>query len=263
MARRVFRPLLKMVTAFCMQSDQDARRARRIGASPGRVHVTGNLKFDISARVPDSDGCRRLRDALRLPESCPVWVAGSTHAGEEEIVARICRQLAESDISQILILVPRHPERVRVVIEVLDGLKLPWVLRSEIGQRRESLRSGEVLLVDSIGEMLDFYAVADLVFVGGSLVPVGGHNLLEASLLSKPVLFGPHMHNFKEISSLVLSSGSGCQVADEAELKLQIRQLLRDPVRCREMGEHGRQLLAGHAGATVRTLSLIEGVWEG
>jgi 3-deoxy-D-manno-octulosonic-acid transferase len=190
-------------------------------------------------------------------------VAGSTHAGEEEIVARICRQLAATDIPQILILVPRHPERVRAVIEMLDGQKLPWVLRSEIGNRQDPLSSGEVLLVDSIGEMLDFYAVADLVFVGGSLVPVGGHNILEASLLSKPVLFGPHMHNFKEISSLVLSSGSGCQVADAAELKLQIRQLLRDPVRCREMGGNGRQLLAGHAGATARTLSVIEGIWEG
>jgi 3-deoxy-D-manno-octulosonic-acid transferase len=261
MARRIFRPLLRMVTAFCMQSDQDARRARRIGAPPGRVHVTGNLKFDITAKVPDDAERRRLRAVLNLPADVPVWVAGSTHAGEEEIVARICRELAVADVPQLLILVPRHPERARSVGEMLASQGLSWVLRSEIDRRHEPLRNGEVLLVDSIGEMLDFYAVANLVFVGGSLVPVGGHNILEASLLSKPVLFGPHMHNFKEISALVLAAGGGCQVADEAELKLQIRQLLRDPVRCREMGNNGHTLLAGHAGATVRTLSVIEGIW--
>lgn len=263
MARRLFRPLLRMVTAFCMQSDQDARRVRRLGASPGRVHVTGNLKFDLSPKIPEAEDRRRLRAALRLPEDLPVWVAGSTHAGEEEVAASICRHFLRTDVPQLLILVPRHPERAKVIGDMLSTQKLSWVLRSNIGSRRELLRSGDVLLVDTIGEMLDFYAVADVVFVGGSLVPVGGHNILEAALLSKPVLFGPHMHNFKEISSLVLGSDAGCQVADEAELKLQLRQLLRDPIRCREMGEHGHGLLAGHSGATARTLSVIEGVWEG
>ena len=263
MGRRLFRPLLKMLTAFCMQSRKDAQRARRIGAPPARVHVTGNLKFDVAAKVPDAQGRQRLRETLRLPEDVPIWVAGSTHAGEEELVARICRELATAGVPQLLILVPRHPERARQIGDMLSGQGLAWALRSELGSRVESLRANEVLLVDSIGEMLNFYTVADLVFVGGSMVNVGGHNILEASLLRKPVLFGPHMHNFKEISALVLSCGAGFQVDSEADLKRRIQQLLSDPLLSREMGAHGYQLLAEHAGATARTLDVIDEVWEG
>lgn len=260
--RRVFQPLLKMLTAFCMQSQQDARRARRIGAPSELVHVTGNLKFDVAAKIPDAKGRQLLREKLRLPDDVPIWVAGSTHAGEEELATRICRELFVAELPQLLILVPRHPERCRLIGETLNGQGISWALRSEIGGRQEPMRAGEVLLVDTIGEMLDFYAVADLVFVGGSMVPVGGHNILEASLLRKPVLFGPHMQNFKDIGALVLKCGGGFQVTTEADLKRRIEQLLLDPLLAREIGAHGFQLLAEHAGATARTLDIIQGVWE-
>lgn len=260
--KRFLKPLLQMFSAFCMQTAHDARRARRVGASADKVMVSGNLKFDVVSSLESLSPPQDLRREYHLPAEVPVWVAGSTHAGEEAIVADVCRQLQADHIDQILVLVPRHPERARNIGEELNTLGIHWVLRSEIGRYDTLLQAGDVLLVDSIGEMLNFYSVADLVFVGGSLVPVGGHNLLEASLLNKPVLFGPHMQNFKEIASLVLDSQAGVQVEDGPQLKENIELLLKSPELRLDMGARGFDLLAEHAGATEKTLQEIARHWD-
>jgi 3-deoxy-D-manno-octulosonic-acid transferase len=186
-----------------------------------------------------------------------IWVAGSTHAGEEEAVVQAYGELLATDHQVLLVLVPRHPERCRAVAEMLGARGLAVTLRSRIAERPTDLRAGEVLLVDSIGEMLSFYALADLVFVGGSLVDIGGHNILEASLLKKPVLFGPFMHNFKEISRLLAEARGGIEVANGAELTAAVGQLLADPDLRQSMGQGGYGLLADHAGATAHTLRVI------
>ena len=260
--RKYLSGLLGMVASFCMQTDHDARRARRIGAPSERVMVTGNLKFDLA--VPDikDEDQQRIRQSLKLTKNLPIWVAGSTHAGEEEIVARINQRLKAKGLDQILILVPRHPERARLVGEQLTTMGVNWTLRSEIATRSRPFEAGDVLLVDSIGEMLNFYAISYAVFVGGSLVPVGGHNILEALLMKKPVLFGTHMQNFKEISSLVLQSGGGIQVADEGDLEAQLKKLLEDLDRCRKLGINGFALLAEHTGATGKTLGEVSRILE-
>jgi 3-deoxy-D-manno-octulosonic-acid transferase len=259
--KRYLKPLLHKFSSFCMQTAQDARRARRIGAPVDKVTVTGNLKFDIISSLGTLPLPEEVRTKFHLPADVPIWVAGSTHAGEETIVVEVARQLASDKLEQILVLVPRHPERARSIGEELSDMDVRWVLRSEISEYGRMLQPGDVLLVDTIGEMLDFYSIASLVFVGGSLVPVGGHNLLEASLLNKPVLFGTYMQNFKEIAGYVLESQAGMQVKDGRQLKEKVRSLLKSPELCHDMGTRGFDLLSEHAGATDKTLEEIARHW--
>lgn len=255
--RWLLRPILEDFSAFCMQSELDAERIRRMGAPPERVEVTRNLKFDMQTSVPDPAMTVALRQSLSLPVDNAVWVAGSTHAGEEEIVLDVYRQLVAEGCNLVLVLVPRHPERCRGIGELLNALGIPYVLRTAIEASSRTLAPGEVLLVDTLGEMLKLYAVADFVFVGGSFVPVGGHNILEASLLKKPVVFGSYMHNFKEISQLLLAAGGGIQAVNGSALKTALRGLFDNREEASRMGERGYALLAANAGATDHTLSVI------
>ena len=260
LAHRLVAPILDQIAAFCMQTELDARRIIEMGAHPDRVVVSGNLKFDMQAEVPDDREREVLRQAFHLPEQTTVWVAGSTHNGEDETIAGIYHELVVAGENIFLILVPRHPDRCRTILETLSGIGLTATLRSSVASLEQPMASGEVLLVDSIGEMLKFYALADLIFVGGSLVPVGGHNVLEASLLGKPVLFGMYMHNFKEISRLLQAAGGGLLVSDRQALLSAVRNLLHDPDRRVAMGRAGYQLLQKNVGATEKTLAAISGL---
>jgi 3-deoxy-D-manno-octulosonic-acid transferase len=257
MAGKLLQPVLNDIGAFCMQTAQDARRIRLLGAVPEQILVTGNLKFDMPEPAVASSPRQRLLDEFRLPADSLVWVAGSTHPGEEKLVAEVYRQLLEIHPQLSLVLVPRRPERARQVGEELAKLNLRYVLRTAIAGEKQALQPGGVLLVDTVGEMLTFYALADIVFVGGSLVAVGGHNILEASLLSKPVLYGPHMQNFKEIAALIRKAEGGLEVADRDDLYHQVRLLLENPAERHRLGENGRNLLLQNRGATERTLAVI------
>lgn len=255
-------PILQQFTLLGMQSSLDAERIVAMGAPAERVEVIRNLKFDMQAEGVDRLETEDIRRDFRLPEDCRVWVAASTHAGEEELVLEVHSRLLRDRRDLALILVPRHPERCRAVGELLSSRQIPFVLRSEIEREASPLMGGTVLLVDSVGEVLKFYAVAELVFVGGSLVPVGGHNVLEASLMGKPVLFGPYMHNFKEIARLLLAAGGGVSVAGADELYKQVAALLAEPEKGRSMGDRGYSLLQENRGAAERTLKVIEGILE-
>jgi len=255
--RPLLRPVLECFSAFCMQSQLDAERINQLGAESSRVENTGNLKFDHQLKDLSEEDVVKAKHRFALPENMPVLVAGSTHAGEEEQVVSVFKQLLESGRELLLVLIPRHPERCREVQGQLQEAGLESRLRSQIKVGASDLKSGQVLLVDTLGEVLDFYAVADLVFVGGSLVPVGGHNLLEAALLEKPVLFGAHVHNFREISAKLIRAGAGIKVHNQRELLQQCCKLLDDPIRRRAMGQAGRSLIAENAGATERTMRRI------
>lgn len=256
--RFFLRPILESFSAFCMQTEQDAERIRQMGAPPAKVEISRNLKFDMEVAVPDADEVQRLKDRFGLPTGGLVWVAGSTHGGEEEIIGDVFRDLVATGLPLVLVLVPRHPERGRMVAEMLESRGFSCTLRSTLPANVDPLRSGDVLVGDTVGEMMQFYATADVVFVGGSFVPVGGHNILEAALLKKPVLFGPHMQNFKEIVKLLLDVEGGCQVSDPAALKAQLARLLRAPALRRAMGEGGHALLRQNAGATAHTLAALQ-----
>ncbi len=241
-----------------MQSQIDAERIAVLGAPDNRVENTGNLKFDYELIDVTEQQVRQRKEHYRLPEQTAIFVAGSTHAGEEKQLLEAYRQIApQIEQKLILVLIPRRPERKRDVIALLRELKFQYQLRSSLTEKDNLLCPGEVLLVDTLGEVLDFYSIADLVFVGGSLIPIGGHNLLEAALLAKPVIFGPHIQNFKEISAKMIRAGAGVKVADQLALVRQSVVLLNDPLRCRAMGEAGRSLIAENAGTTERTMRHI------
>lgn len=260
--RFFIKPVLQQFSRFCMQSAVDAQRIEAMGAPAERIEVTRNLKFDMQTGGLNEQDPAPIRRKYSIPADSRVFVAGSTHVGEEEQVVDVYRRLLKNHPDLCLVLVPRHPDRCRAVGELLSSSNLPYSLRSEIEGTPGPMASGNVLLVDTVGELLQFYAVADLIFVGGSLVPIGGHNILEAALLKKPVLFGPHMHNFKEISRLLVKAGGGLVVADGEEFFRVATNLLEEPERCQEMGAKGYALLQDNRGATERTLHAIERIME-
>lgn len=254
---RFFAPVLANVTAFCMQTEEDARRIAAIGAPAERVHVTRNLKYDLPAARPDRAQREALRTKYAVPGGATVITAGSTHPGEEGEIAASFGELRSSRPDLFLVLVPRHPERGAEVGELLRARGIPFTLRSRLEGRGREPGPGEALLVDTVGELMNLYSLADCVFVGGSLVPTGGHNLLEPASVGAPVIFGPHMHNFREITALVLDAGAGVQVRDGKELRAELVRLLDDASLRRTMGERGTRLMTDCGGAAARHMEII------
>lgn len=256
-------PVLQRFSLLCMQTAEDARRLRMLGAPAAVVHVSGNVKFDLDIGIPDPSAVARLKTEYHLPEGELIWVAGSTHAGEEETVMDVYQQCANGEKPLRLVLVPRHPERCPMVASMLTQRGIPFVQRSKLAAIHGFLAPGTVLLIDTVGELQRIYKVADLVFVGGSLVPVGGHNILEASAVYKPVVFGPYMHNFKEISQLLLAAGGGVMVSGTKELFLAVNRLLTDEPERLTLGSRGYKLIRDNVGATDFTLEIIAEVLKG
>jgi 3-deoxy-D-manno-octulosonic-acid transferase len=238
-------------TQVAAQSEADAGRFRSLGAP--RVSVMGNIKFDMA--VPDAQRQlgRRLRAALG---GRPAWIAASTHEGEEAAALAAHRELLRSRPDALLILVPRHPQRFDGVAKLVEKSGLSMQRRSQL-DFEASASATQLLLGDSMGEMFAYFAAADLAFVGGSLVPVGGHNVLEPAALGLPVLFGPQMHNFIAARDLLLGAQAAVQVADAAELAAELEALLREPARRAAMGEAGRLAVEANRGALQRLLALL------
>jgi 3-deoxy-D-manno-octulosonic-acid transferase len=254
---RLIRPLLRRalsnVNLFLMQSRQDAERLIALGAPPDRVIHTGNLKFDLSKA---SSGPVKIAEGSFL-NGHPVIVAGSTHEGEETKVLEVYRLLLQSYPGLRLVLAPRHPHRLGQVESLLEELRLKygisWTRRTKLDSR-----SVQVILLDTMGELKDIYQIATLVFVGGSLVPVGGHNLLEPASCGKPVLFGPYMDNFREIAEAVKMRDCGIQVQDENELGRSLKLLLDEPARREAIGQRAKQWVQDEQGVVQKDMAWIE-----
>jgi 3-deoxy-D-manno-octulosonic-acid transferase len=245
--------MLAHVRVLAMQSEEDARRIIALGARPERVVVTGNIKNDL---IPPEGGGEALwQRLLGLDDGEPVWVAGSTHRGEEAIVLDVYLRLRARVPTLALVLAPRHPERVAEVERLVRERGLQPVRRSGLPK---SQARGDVIIVDTVGELAQIYRVASVVFVGGSLAPTGGHNMLEPALLRKPVLFGPHTTNFRESAELLLEAGGALLVRDGAELDAHMGALLVDAERRRLMGDAAFKAVAGRRGAITHTLELVE-----
>jgi 3-deoxy-D-manno-octulosonic-acid transferase len=254
--RGLFGRVLQGIRLFCMQTPEDASRVLDLGAPRERVHVVGNLKFDLAGVGPaagEGDGLM-VRQVLGLPPSRPVLVAGSTHRGEEAAVLQAFKAVRRSVADLTLLLAPRHPERLGEVEALLEREGLPWIRRS---QRPADLPPA-VILVDTMGELARLYAAGTVVFVGGSLVPIGGHNVLEPAIHARPVLFGPHMGNFAEMGRLFLEQRAGVEVRDACALAEATLRLLREPRLAERMGESGRAIVEAHRGAGRRTVDLLE-----
>lgn len=256
--RPLLRPILRRFSALCMQSQNDVERIVSLGAESDCVENTGNLKFDYQMSVPKAERLPENKIEFGIPEEHAVLVAGSTHEGEEqELLAAYQDMLPQVARPMSLILIPRYPERTPTLARLLEGMGISYRTRSELKQKEAPLQAGSVLLVDTLGEVASFYRMADVVFVGGSLVPVGGHNLLEATLLGKPVLFGPYVANVKEMARKLVRAGAGIKLRNRSELVSRSVALLNDAVRCQAMGQAGQALITENSGATERTLKHI------
>ena len=252
MVRGAMKRVLADVGVFGMQSAEDARRVIALGAPPERVVVTGNLKTEpLADPAGAGDLWHRL---LGIDAGQPVWIAGSTHRGEEEAVLDAHTRALLDRPGLALVLAPRHPERVGEVLGILKSRGLAAVRRSDLPARRSP---GAVIVLDTVGELAQLYAIADVVFVGGSLSPLGGHNMLEPALRGKPVLFGPHTHNFREAAGVLIDSGGGRVVHDGGELATELRRLLGDAVLRARVGNAGRDAVVSRSGAVRATLELV------
>jgi len=259
---RLVRPFMASVLAdvrvFAMQSHEDARRIIALGAQPERVVVTGNIKVDASAADPPGSGdlWRRL---LALAPGQRVWVAGSTHPGEEGFVLDAHRAALADLPELVLVIAPRHPERTRELQALIERRGFASVRRSELpgAVRGPAGPVSPVVTLDTVGELAMLYAIADVVFVGGSLVPMGGHNVLEAAQRRKPVLIGPHTTNFRESAGLLEAAGAAIVVRDANELARELRRLLADSDLRLKLGDAGYEAVASQHGAVRETLDLV------
>jgi len=258
LVRPFFRRVLADVDRFCMQSDESARRLVDLGADAGRVTVTGSLKFD-SLELPAATAHGRPRERVmrffRLSPSRTVIVAGSTMRGEETAMLRAFARIKMSMPSALAILAPRQPERFGEVERIARDAGYVTTRRSELPIDAEP--RADVVVLDSIGELAQIYQLATAVFVGGSLVDHGGHNILEPAVFGKPIVFGPHMQNFKEIADAFLSNGAAVQVPSDRELEGVLLGLVTDPVRRAALGAAARALVEANRGAKTKTLEVI------
>ena len=253
-----FRHALQQFSFLCMQTETDCERIIAIGAPKERTAATGNLKYDIPFHPVQDEERAGLRKQYFIPDNLTVITAGSTHQGEEEHILATYLELLTTYNHLFLVLVPRHPERAGEVALLLERMNLSYRRRTTITASEVLLfEGGKVLLIDTIGEMMDLYALSDLAFVGGSLVPTGGHNLLEPASVGVPTIFGPHMTNFREIADLVLQYGAGIQIERADALTDSCRVLITSVELRRVLGQNGLKMLRDAGGATVRHIEVI------
>jgi 3-deoxy-D-manno-octulosonic-acid transferase len=256
----LFRETLARAALVAAQGAGDAERFRTLGADPASTHVTGNIKFDFE--LPEGLAARGARLRAQYAEGRPLWVAGSTHGGiEERAVLEALQRVRSAHPGALLVLAPRHPPRFDEVAQALHASGVGFVRRSA-GAETITDASCAVLLLDSLGELLDFYAAADVAFVGGSLAAVGGHNLLEPAALGVPILTGPNNSNSEEIARLLIARGAAEVVHDGAELGSRVSALLGDPAARERMGSAGRASVDSNRGALEKLLALIEPLLE-
>jgi 3-deoxy-D-manno-octulosonic-acid transferase len=249
----LFREVLSNQVTIAAQGESDAERFRSLGADPEHTHVTGNLKFDFAVPANVKTKGAELRELYAAGRH--VWVAGSTHAGEEAIVLEAHREVRKTHPGTILVLVPRHPQRFNEVASWLEKQNARFIRHSQPSARTPDL---EIILVDTLGELLDFYAMGDVAFVGGTLVEVGGHNLLEPAALGVPVLAGPYNFNSADIAKILVERGAALIVNDAKELAARVSVLLSNPSERARIGQLGRECVEDNRGALDKLLSLID-----
>ncbi len=254
-----FKECLKYISLFLMQTEEDRMRIVKIGGDPQKTRVVGNLKFDQTFSNFTQEAIGKLAKALGFHGSEKVLIAGSTHPGEEETLVNLYKELKKMEPQLVLILAPRHLERLEEVEKILNKESLPWLRKSSLarGTGQVNKEPDAVILLDTMGELMSFYSLGTLVFVGGSLVQVGGHNPLEPLFFRKCTFFGPHMFNFAEISRSLTEAGGAIQVSGKEELSSQLRRFLQDELAREEVGEKGYHFLQKHQGATERMFEEI------
>ncbi len=255
--RGFFASTLKHIDLFLMASEIDGRRMEEMGAPSGRIQVTGNTKFDAALRKIPIETETEMSDVLEINGSVPVFVAGSTHPGEHEIVLDAYRTLTQEFPELLLILVPRHVDKTPQILSAMrDRSMEPPFLRSsvETGEKRNGRK---VIIVDRTGELFQIFSLASVVFIGGSLVPKGGQNILEPAAWGKMVLFGPSTEDFREARDILVSAGSGVEVTGTEDLVRKVAGVLSDPARAEILGKRGREEILKHIGSSRRNAEIL------
>lgn len=251
------RRTLARLSAVGARTAEDARRFVALGLPEECVEITGDLKLEPPIGEP-----ALAPELERVLSETPFWVAASTHAGEEEAALHALSAAEAAGVPTALVLAPRYPyDRSAEVRRVVAAHRRRLRVRSRLGET-EPLAPGEVLLLDSLGELPGVIARARLAFVGGSLAPVGGHNVVEPALVARPVVFGPHTHQVRDAAALLLASGGGRRVADATELAAAVIEWLRHPAAAKDAGDAARRAIEPHRGATGRCLRLVERMLE-
>ena len=246
-----FQRVLAHIDLFLTQTAADADRLRAIGAPTERVRVSGNLKFDVR---PHS--AAKLVEELRsaIAKDAPVIVCGSTAEGEEEILLDAFQQIQRQFLATVMVLAPRHPERFDKVADLIFSRRIVFLRRSSFAPGLPV--NGGVFLLDSVGELASVHSLANMAFVGGSLVPVGGHNILEPAQYGAAIIVGPHTFNFREIVS-IFEKGNAIRVATAENITSQILDLLANATERQQLGDQAKQLFEQYAGATQKTLQAL------
>lgn len=253
---RLVATVLGQVDGFAVQGQADARRLIALGAAPAKVRVTGSIKFEVELSASVTEVARVLR--REWGQNRPVWIAGSIHESEDELVLDAFEGLLKRHPDLLMVIVPRHPERFAAVARLCRRRNLRFVRRSDdAGPVKNDTR---VYIGDTMGELGLMYAASDIAFVGGSMIRGGGHNILEPCALGLPVLFGPHMHNFLHISEMVIERQAGRLVTDVPELVGAVDGYLNDANLRFATGERGRQMIQENRGALDKSLSLLKQV---
>ncbi len=251
------RSTLGNISLIVAQGKRDAERLRALGAAENKINVTGNLKYDIHFPYSVIEQAQALRRYLSV--SRPIWIAASTHEGEEKIILDAFDKVLKERSQCLLVIVPRHPERSIGIRNLCTRQGLKALVKSDNEECDENVK---VFILDTLGELPMYYAASDVAFVGGSLTEVGGHNMLEPAYLGLPVIMGPHLFNFQEISQLLLDEGAAWKVANADELSSKVGSLLDDANLRHNIGERGKNIVLQNQGNIGKTMELIRDLFN-
>jgi 3-deoxy-D-manno-octulosonic-acid transferase len=261
MLRRLWRPILGRLSQVLAQTSTDVERLVELGCAPELISVSGNLKFDVRA-AKETEATSLLKV---LGKGLRFLIAGSTLDDEEAALLKVWPSLLATDPNLAMLIAPRHPERFAAVSALLHGTSVSWIKRSDWKGKQAasipSLRAGQIILLDTIGELASVYSLAAVAFVGGSLVPAGGHNPLEPAQFGVPIVMGPHYANFRAITD-DLRAHDAIRIAPREELADTLVELLGDRLRAQAMGERGRHVFEQQAGATARSVDAIREILQ-
>jgi 3-deoxy-D-manno-octulosonic-acid transferase len=259
--RPVVQGILNQIDLLAVQDETYAGRFRELGAPEQSLHVTGSMKYDGAETDRGNDGTTRLMDLWGVDPGDRVFLAGSTQEPEESLALDSYLQLAESHPELRLILVPRHPDRFETVAEMLDARGVTWLRRTELDLAGDRVRA-RILLVNVIGELGAWWGTAQIAYVGGSMGPRGGQNMIEPAAYGAAVSFGPNTRNFRDIVTAMLARDAAVVIHDGDEMTSFVRRCLVEPSFCRQLGDRAQQLVKEQLGATTRTAALLESLLE-
>ncbi|KPL01593.1 MAG: hypothetical protein AMJ90_07560 [candidate division Zixibacteria bacterium SM23_73_2] len=252
--KKFFSLVLSFIDILCMRTEEDAQRIIRMGAAPDRTFVLGNLKFDQIAFDFSNHKKEKIKESLGIEKDSKLVVAGSIREGEEKAVLVAFSRLKKDFQNLSLIFAPRHMKGLKDTENIMLSLGLSFIRKSRLKDQKEKK---DVVLLDTYGELSSLYSCADVAFVGGSLIPKGGHNILEPAVFGVPVLFGPHTENFQSAKKIVLSSGGGIEVKDKDELYLKLFSLLKDDRLREDLGQRVKKAVLSQRGFSEKTVDLI------